>query len=178
MPLLTSTSLHSTMASDTPWWMQCSVFDELLDYEPSPSPKRRPAASRRVQLGGHGGWRNRGRTSSTVATRPTYGPPRHPPRLWQAPLERRRRAQAQTAGGSAFWAGAAQAIAHASSRACESVTLPACHMPRLERVSQSRSPRASSQACESVTLPACHMPHLEHGGQSRYSRATCLFSSM
>ena len=99
------------MASDTPWWMQCSVFDELIDYEPSPSPERRPAASRRVQLVGQGGWRNRGRIGSTVAARPTCGPPRHPPRLWQAPLERRRRAQAQTANGSAFWTGAAQAIA-------------------------------------------------------------------
>ena len=111
MTLLTSTSLHSSMASDTPWWMQCSVFDELLDYEPSPSPEGRPAAPRRVQLSGQGGWRNRGRVRTTVAARLAYVPPRPPPRMWQAPPERRRRAQLQTANGSAFWTGAAQAIA-------------------------------------------------------------------
>ena len=44
--------------------MSCST------REPSPSPRRRPTVPRRAQLGGLGGWANRGRRSSTVATRP------------------------------------------------------------------------------------------------------------
>ena len=46
-----------------------------------------------------------------------------------------------------------------------------------EHVPQSHSPLASSRACESVTLPACHTPRPEHVSQSRFPRATCFVPS-